>query len=155
MARIRKLMKNDQESIEPIKKRGRSRKYPLESIEKVDKLTQVTPVERENYTGELNISDHILVKYDKDDSNRIAKILKEKDNSYYIHYQDFDKRLDEWITREKIIEKLDLNNDLKTLSNSSSTSTLINNNLDISKLIVAQPLTRNMKKEIRGSHQHI
>lgn len=53
-----------------------------------------------------SVGHHIVAKY-RDDSERLAKIIEKKNDggdtySYYIHYIDFNRRMDEWITVDRV-----------------------------------------------------
>ena len=60
----------------------------------------------------LNIGSHVVVRY-RDGSNRLAKIVETSSNTttqltrniqYYIHYLDFNRRMDEWIPPSRIVQ---------------------------------------------------
>lgn len=56
----------------------------------------------------LQIGHYLVVKY-RDGSNRLAKIIESavapnpKATQYYIHYSDFNRRMDEWIAAQRIV----------------------------------------------------
>ena len=58
----------------------------------------------------LKNSNFLVVKY-RDGSNRLAKIIekmtktvdKKVSYSYYVHYTDFNRRMDEWVISERIV----------------------------------------------------
>ena len=57
----------------------------------------------------LTVGHYIVVKY-RDGSNRLSKIVERSEMvnesgnwSYYIHYNDFNRRMDEWISVDRII----------------------------------------------------
>lgn len=68
-----------------------------------------------NSNGNKNIDDHplelrhcILVRY-RDGSHRLATIIERSKNStdvwqYYVHYNDFNRRMDEWVDIPRIIK---------------------------------------------------
>lgn len=55
----------------------------------------------------LKIGLHLLVKY-RDGSGRLAKIIErsadKNTHKYYVHYIDFNRRMDEWITVDRILK---------------------------------------------------
>lgn len=55
----------------------------------------------------LHTNHFVVVKY-RDDSPRLAKILAKSGETletyrYYVHYLDFNRRMDEWITKDRIL----------------------------------------------------
>jgi len=56
----------------------------------------------------LAVNDYLVVKYPRDNTNRLAKIIERtqdmnEDWKYYVHYFDFNRRMDEWIPAERIL----------------------------------------------------
>jgi hypothetical protein len=59
----------------------------------------------------FKIGHYLVAKY-RDDSHRLAKIIEKSGKSgssngndwrYYIHYVDFNRRMDEWVTSDRIV----------------------------------------------------
>lgn len=68
----------------------------------------------------------LIVKY-RDESNRLAKIIERMHNKdgtyqYYIHYFDFNRRMDEWIDPDRVTSKPTIANPLEAAANSNTHS---------------------------------
>lgn len=87
----------------------------LASTDSLSSLGAVNGSENEKNIDEhpLAVGHYLVVKY-RDNSLRLAKIIEifspvgklKTDNSwkYYIHYTDFNRRMDEWVSSDRIVE---------------------------------------------------
>lgn len=101
--------------------------------------------------GEYKVGSYVLVQY-RDGSQRIAKVIersKKRDPDtdepifkYYVHYNDFNRRMDEWVDSQRILSihapaatksAHDENHGANLLDTSIISSTVENNEQDISK----------------------
>ncbi len=82
------------------------------------------PISTEIDNHPLTIGHCLVVEY-RDGTNRLAKIIErsERDDqswSYYIHYFDFNRRMDEWVTTKRIVSLPSVANSLELLVVASS-----------------------------------
>ena len=107
------------------KKRSTERKGPT----KPAKSLIVTPEDPED----KDVDDHpyahnhcIVVKY-RDNSDRLACIIEREEREvdgesawhYYVHYQDFNRRMDEWVSGERIVEPPSVANEIEEVRKTS------------------------------------
>lgn len=80
---------------------------PLKDAKETSKVPTVDPDQDEH---PLKNSNFLVVKY-RDGSHRIAKIIEKNSKvvekktvwQYYVHYSDFNRRMDEWVSTERIV----------------------------------------------------
>lgn len=81
---------------------------PLKDTKEVCKAAVVDPDQDEH---PLKTSNYLVVKY-RDGSHRLAKIIEKNSKvvekktvwQYYVHYNDFNRRMDEWIISDRIVQ---------------------------------------------------
>lgn len=80
---------------------------PLKDSKETSKVPTVDPDQDEH---PLKNSNFLVVKY-RDGSHRLAKIIEKNSKvvekktvwQYYVHYSDFNRRMDEWVSTERIV----------------------------------------------------
>lgn len=80
---------------------------PLKDTKEISKVPVVDPDQDEH---PLKNSNFLVVKY-RDGSHRLAKIIEKNSKvvdkksvwQYYVHYNDFNRRMDEWISSDRIV----------------------------------------------------
>jgi len=102
------------ESLPPVAKKQSKKELVANSVVSVQSSDDKSSSESKSELGgnadehPLQVGHYLVVKY-RDGSNRLAKIVESSAGSsprstqYYIHYPDFNRRMDEWIGAPRIV----------------------------------------------------